>query len=67
MEFVNMISELVQTVGFPIAICCYLLFDRRKSDEAHKEETQTLTDALNNNTIVLSRILECLHMEDDVE
>lgn len=65
--------EFIQTLGFPIAIAAYLLFDRSKSDQLHKEEMDSMrkemsdnnlkmTEALNNNTNVLSRILEVLHV-----
>lgn len=52
----------VQTVGFPIAVCVYLLYERSKSDQLHKEEMDTVKEALNNNTLALSRILEVLHV-----
>ncbi len=54
----------IQTVGFPIAVCVYLLYDRSKSDQLHKEEMDTVKEALNNNTLALSRILEVLHVAD---
>lgn len=52
----------VQTVGFPIAVCIYLLYDRSKSDQLHKEEMDAMKEAVNNNTVVLTRILEVLHV-----
>ena len=65
--------QFIQTLGFPIAIAVYLLYDRSKSDQLHKEEMDSMrkemsennlkmTEALNNNTNVLSRILEVLHV-----
>lgn len=65
--------DFIQTLGFPIAIAVYLLYDRSKSDQLHKEEmdemrkemtenNMKMTEALNNNTNVLSRILEVLHV-----
>lgn len=62
MEFWQTIAQFVQQMGFPIAICCYLLYDRRLSDDAHKEESIKMTEALNNNTLALSRILEVLRI-----
>lgn len=67
--------QFIQTLGFPIAIAVYLLYDRSKVDQLHKDEMdamrqemetsmQKMTDALNNNTNVLSRILEVLHVTD---
>lgn len=62
MELWQIFVQFVQENGFPIAICCYLLYDRRLSDDAHKEEVSKMTDALNNNTNALSRILEVLRL-----
>lgn len=67
--------QFIQTLGFPIAIAVYLLYDRSKADQLHKEEMDAMrqemetsnakmTAALNNNTNVLSRILEVLHVTD---
>lgn len=55
--------QFIQTVGFPIAVCVYLLYDRSKADQLHKEEMDTVKEALNNNTNALTRILEVLHVE----
>jgi hypothetical protein len=65
--------QFIQTLGFPIAIAVYLLYDRSKADQLHKDEMDAMrkemensnakmTEALNNNTNVLSRILEVLHV-----
>ena len=65
--------QFIQTLGFPFAIAVYLLYDRSKADQLHKDEMDAMrqemetsnakmTEALNNNTNVLSRILEVLHV-----
>lgn len=54
--------EFIQTVGFPVAVCVYLLYDRSKVDQLHKDEMDMVKEALNNNTIALTRILEVLHV-----
>lgn len=64
MELATWLAEMVQTVGFPIVICGYLLYERRKIDIEHKEEMKNMTEALNNNTVALTKIHECLKMED---
>lgn len=59
----NTIIQLVSTLGFPI-VCCGALFWRMvKSDEQHKAETDKFSEALNNNTIVMTRL--CEKMGDD--
>lgn len=51
------IVSAISTVGFPIVMCIILLYEIKQMTEAHKEETNSLKDALNNNTIALEKIL----------
>lgn len=51
------IVNAISTVGFPIAMCIILLYEIKEMTEAHKEETNSLKDALNNNTVALEKIL----------
>ena len=56
----NTIVQLIGSLGFPI-VCCIALFWRMiKSDENHKTEIDKLTDALNNNTLVLQQLSDLL-------
>lgn len=70
--------QFIQTLGFPIAITVYLLYERSNADQLHKEEMDSMrkemtdnnikmTEAVNNNTIVLTRILEVLHVSGSEE
>lgn len=59
---IQVITQAISTVGFPIAVSCALLYLLNKNNEEHKEEVNSLKDAINNNTQVLSRILE--HFND---
>ena len=54
METITVISELVQSIGFPIAMCILLFMQMNKQTEKHSEETKVLADSLNNNTTALS-------------
>ena len=59
----NSIIQLVSTLGFLI-VCCVALFWRMvKSDEQHKAEMDKFSEALNNNTVVMTRL--CERMGDD--
>lgn len=65
----NDVLTAVQTVGFPI-VCCIVLgyyvkymADKNKDEidklnELHREEMKSLAEALNNNTIALTRLCE---------
>lgn len=50
--------QIVAQFGFPIALACYLLYDRAKSDALHREETKEMAKAIENNTSVMTKILE---------
>lgn len=62
---VNVITQLIGSLGFPI-VCCGALFWRMiKSDEKHQQEMDKMSDALNNNTLALTRLTEKLSKEDN--
>lgn len=52
------IVTLVSTVGFPIAMCLLVYFQNTK-------EIDSLRDAINNNTLVMQKILDRLGMEEN--
>lgn len=70
-DIVQGIISLVQSLGFPIAMCigaCIFIkyqFDTNNKNVAelrqeHKEEVSKMTDALNNNTIALTKLIDKL-------
>lgn len=60
----NEIATVISTVGFPITMCLVLLYEIKEMTNSHKEETNALKDALNNNTIVLEKILTKLDLDE---
>ena len=65
------IITLIQSVGFPIVMCglmaAYVKYitDKNREQitaerEAHKEEMNEVVKAINNNTIVIERLIEKL-------
>lgn len=59
MDF-NTIVDFISKLGFPIACCIAMFFMMDKEREAHKEEMQKVTDAVNNNTLVLQKLIDKL-------
>lgn len=59
-ELVQIISNLVSNMGFPIACVCVMFYMQNKERESHKEESQKWIDALNNNTEVMREVLKKL-------
>lgn len=65
------IIKIVSTLGFPIAMCigaCIFIkyqFDTNNKNmddmrKEHKDETKSMTDALNNNTLALQKLIDKL-------
>ena len=54
-------SDILTLIGsycFPIVMCIAFFWKLNKDQEAHKEEIDKLSAALNNNTLVLQQILD---------
>ena len=57
MENIDIVLNAITTVGFPIVMCGILLWYIYKSQKNHKEEVMQLSEAIQNNTIVMGKIL----------
>lgn len=60
---VNVLIQLIGSLGFPIVACGALFWRMVKSDEQHKEEMNKMSEALNNNTSALVKLTERLDKE----
>lgn len=69
------LSQLISSIGFPIAMCvlmCYYIkytqdnyrTDINNLNEKHKEETSSLIQAINNNTVVIKELSERLNKDE---
>lgn len=72
------ITQVVSTVGFPIAMCFILAWYVKTRDEAHteqinriseqhKEEAKAMTEAIHNNTITMQRLVDILSQGESHE
>lgn len=59
------VSSLIGTLGFPIACVIAMFYMWNKEREDHKEEMSKVTEALNNNTVALTRLEMVLKNEKD--
>lgn len=57
---VSAITTIISTLGFPIACCIGLFWYLTKESERHREETDKLKTAIDNNTIVITKLYERL-------
>lgn len=74
---IDTIVQIVSSVGFPI-VCCGFCFwyvkyitDKNREDisslnEQHKEESNKMIEAINNNTLVMERLVEKIESKGGV-
>ena len=58
MELSNIVLQAISTVGFPIVVAIALFWKMNKQDEDHKSEMLKVTEAINNNTIALQKLID---------
>lgn len=59
---INEIINIITTVGFPICVCIICFWYIYKQDLRHGEEMQKLSEALNNNTLVMQQLVDKLEV-----
>lgn len=57
---VTTVIDLIMNNGVSIAMIAYFIYDKNKT-------TQPLVDAINNNTHILTRLLDSMHKTDLME
>lgn len=73
---VQAITAIIGSLGFPIVACVVMfkhLSDERENNnkqreadrQEHREEMQRITDALNNNTLVMQKLVDTLSYPDE--
>lgn len=63
MEISNVILTAISTVGFPVVVSCALFWKMNKQDDDHKQEMAKVTEAVNNNTIALTKLIDKLEQQ----
>ncbi len=53
----NTILQLISTIGFPIAMCIYLLFYIKSFDEKYCEQLNNMAKAIENNTLAITKLM----------
>lgn len=64
MDWINVISNLISSVGFPICMCIILLKQMRDSEASHKEALAQLSDTVDRNTNAILALSQRL-MKDE--
>lgn len=56
MDF-SAVSQLISSVGFPIAACVALFWQMNREGTQHKEEMDALKESLNQNTLAITKLV----------
>ena len=75
MDF-NSVAQIIGTLGFPIVACCAMAYffarvndnyrnDIKEIQSSHKEEIAGMTEAINNNTLVIQKLVDRMDKEND--
>lgn len=59
----NEVVTLITNVGFPIGLTLILLWYIYDSNNKHREEMDKMSEALNNNTLALTKLIDRLERE----
>ena len=55
---VTQITSIITQIGFPIAVCLICFWYIKKIQEDQKAEMDKMSEAINNNTLVMQRLLD---------
>ena len=56
MDF-SAVSQLISSVGFPIAACVALFWQMNRESTQHKEDMDALKESLNQNTLAITKLV----------
>lgn len=62
---VTTLSQLIGSLGFPIACCIYLIYTNNKTAEKHAEEVEKLRETVENNTVAMLKLCAKLGVDLD--
>jgi hypothetical protein len=57
---ISAIAQLISTIGFPIAMCIYLLVYIKSFDEKYCEKLDSMAKAIENNTLVITKLMSMI-------
>lgn len=61
------LNDFISTVGFPIAVSIAMFYQNNVMSTQYQKITKELQDKIENNTVVLSKVLDHLTDEDSTE
>ena len=64
-EVVQIISQLVSNLGFPIACVCVMFWQQNEERKNHAAESEKWVEALNRNTVAIERLCAEIGAKND--
>ncbi len=61
------LNDFISTVGFPIVVSIAMFYQNNVMSTQYQKLNQELQDKIENNTVVLSKVLEHLSITDNQE
>lgn len=61
------IVSLIGSLGFPIVACVAMFIQNEKQDLRHQEQSAKFSEALNNNTIALTKLSGMIERSENLE
>lgn len=62
-ELVQALIQVISTVGFPIACCCFLLYQNAKQDNYNREQQEKLRQTIDANTASMNALSDLIKEE----
>lgn len=62
---ISIVTEFINDVGFPIACVAVMFWMQNQEREQHRQEAEKFAEAINNNTQVMTRILEKVGVSEE--
>lgn len=63
---INVILQAIGSVGFPIAMCIMMAYYIKSLQTSHKEEMDSVKDAINNLTIEIQKLVDVYKKKEDI-
>ena len=66
-DYINVITTIVSTLGFPICMCIALFWYMIKQNEMHGKESRQMREAITSLEIAITKLTSHFTKEDDNE
>lgn len=63
-NMITLVGSLIGSLGFPIVACIGMAMYLREVIRNHKEEVNKMTDAINNNTLAITKLVERMDKDE---